>query len=203
MTRLFCYTSGLTRAVNIGGCMKKVLISIVTLMMSTSAVAQSQANVGPSALTAVGPATQPEVTLPSNTEVILRMSDELTTKGGQIQVGHVFRLTVAFDVRSQGVVVIPAGTPATGEVTMRTGKAVLGKSGKMEVELRQIDLNGRRIPITGKYQQQGEGNTLAAVGAFVLAGGLFFVTGKSAVIPRGRELVAYTITPEPFPVAAR
>jgi hypothetical protein len=35
------------------------------------------------------------------------------------------------------------------------------------------------------------------------AAGLLFVTGKSAVIPRGRELVAYTITPEPFPVPAR
>jgi len=172
-------------------------------MISTNALAQGQASVAPSPSAAVSAASQSEVTLPSNTEVILRMTDDLTTKGGQIKVGHVFRLTVAFDVRSQGNVVIPAGTPATGEVTMRTGKAVFGKSGKMEVELRNIDLNGRRIPVTGKYLQAGEGNTLAAVGAVFLAAGLMFVTGKSAVIPRGRELVAYTITPEPFPVPAR
>jgi hypothetical protein len=183
--------------------MKKVVTSIMMLMISTNAMAQGQASVAPSTSASVGAASQSEITLPSNTEVILRMSDELTTKGGQIKVGHVFRLTVAFDVRSQGVVVIPAGTPATGEVTMRTGKAVFGKSGKMEVELRQIDLYGRRIPVTGKYQQNGEGNTLAAVGAFVVAGALLFVTGKSAVIPRGRELVAYTVASEPFPVPAR
>jgi hypothetical protein len=182
--------------------MKKVVTSIVMLMMSTNALAQQQPNVGQSQ-SASGPATQAEVTLPANTEVILRMTDDLTTKGGKIEVGHVFRLTVAFDVRAQGVVVIPAGTPATGEVTMRTGKAVFGKSGKMDVELRQIDLYGRRIPVTGKYRQEGEGNTLAAVGAVFLAAGLMFVTGKSAVIPRGRELVAYTITPEPFPVPAK
>ena len=89
--------------------------------------------------------------------------------------------------------------PATGEVTMRTGKAVFGKSGKMEVELRNIDLDGRRIPVSGKYRQEGEGNTLAAVGAVFLAAGLMFVTGKSAVIPRGRELVAYTVSSEAFP----
>jgi glucose/arabinose dehydrogenase len=183
--------------------MKKVATSIAMLAISTNAMAQGQASVAPSPSTAVAPAAQSEVTLPSNTEVILRMTDDLTTKGGKIEVGHVFRLTVAFDVRAQGVVVIPAGTPATGEVTMRTGKAVFGKSGKMDVELRQIDLYGRRIPVTGKYRQEGEGNTLAAVGAVFLAAGLMFVTGKSAVIPRGRELVAYTLTPEPFPLPAK
>lgn len=183
--------------------MKKVVTSIMMLMISTNAMAQGQASVVQPRSGAVDVASQSEVTLPSNTEVILRMTDDLTTKGGKIEVGHVFRLTVAFDVRAQGVVVIPAGTPATGEVTMRTGKAVFGKSGKMDVELRQIDLYGRRIPVTGKYRQEGEGNTLAAVGAVFLAAGLLFVTGKSAVIPRGRELVAYTITPEPFPVPAK
>ena len=182
--------------------MKKVVTSIMMLMISTNALAQGQASVAPSPSATVG-ASQSEVTLPSNTEVILRMTDDLTTKGGKIEVGHVFRLTVVFDVRAQGVVVIPAGTPATGEVTKRTGKAVFGKSGKMDVELRQIDLYGRRIPVTGKYHQAGEGNTLAAVGAVFLAAGLMFVTGKSAVIPRGRELVAYTIASEPFPVPAR
>lgn len=179
--------------------MKKVVTSIVMLMISTNALAQGQATVRQFPNNSYGDISQSQVTLPANTEVVLRMSDDLTTKGGRIEVGHVFRMTVAFDVKAQGKVVIPAGTPATGEVTMRTGKAVFGKSGKMEVELRNIDLDGRRIPVTGKYRQEGEGNTLAAVGAVFLAAGLMFVTGKSAVIPRGRELVAYTITSEAFP----
>lgn len=133
------------------------------------------------------------VTIPSNTEVILRMSEDLTTKGGQIKVGHMFNLTVAYDVKVNGVIAIPAGTPAKGEVTMRTGRAVFGKSGKMEIELRSIDLDGQRIPVTGKYRQQGDGDTLAAVGAVVLAAPLLVITGKSASIPRGRELSAYTM----------
>lgn len=133
------------------------------------------------------------LTIPSNTEVILRMNEDLTTKGGQIKVGHVFNLTVAYDVRVNGAIAIPAGTPAKGEVTMRTGRAVFGKSGKMEIELRSIDLNGQRIPVTGKYLQEGEGATLAAVGAVFLSAPLMFVTGKSAVIPRGRELSAFTM----------
>lgn len=183
--------------------MKKTTAGILMLFsaMATGTQAQTTVDVAPS--TPAAASAPSEITLPANTEVILRMTDDLTTKGGQIKVGHVFRLTVAFDVRSQGVVVIPAGTPATGEVTMRTGKAVFGKSGKMDVELRNIDLYGRRIPVIGKYRQEGEGNTLAAVGAVFLAAGLMFVTGKSAVIPRGREFVAYTITPEPFPIPVK
>ena len=105
------------------------------------------------------------VVVPANTEVVLRLNDDLSTKGGQIKVGHMFNLTVAYDVKVRGVVAIPSGAVAKGEVTMRTGKGVFGKSGKMQIEMRSVDLDNQRIPLTGKYQQEGEGNTLAAVGA--------------------------------------
>ena len=103
-----------------------------------------------------------------------------------------FRLTVSGDVMHGNYVVIPRGTPAFGEVTWRTGRAVFGKSGKMKIELRYVEMNGRKIPVTGEYRQEGDGNTIAAVGAVVLAAPLLFVTGKSARIPKGRELIAYT-----------
>lgn len=63
----------------------------------------------------------------------------------------------------------------------------------MNIELRYVELRGRRIPIEGSYRQEGDGNTVATVGTVVVAG-VFgaLVTGKSAVIPRGRELVART-----------
>jgi hypothetical protein len=137
--------------------------------------------------------------LPANTEIMLRMNDELTTKGGKLEVGHMFRLSVVDDVRLGDAIVIPRGSPAFGEVTWKTGKGAFGKSGKMEVKMRYIDLNGRRIPLSGEYRQEGEGNTVATVAA-VVAVGVFgaFVTGKSAVIPQGRELKAHTI--EALPV---
>jgi hypothetical protein len=176
--------------------MKNMTSVVLATFLATGAVAQEST---------ITPAVQaesqlPGVVVPANTEIILRMSDELTSKGGKIKAGHMFRLTVAYDVRVQGKVVIPNGTMAVGEVTMRTGKGVMGKSGKMEVELRHVDLNGRRIPINGKFRQEGEGNTLAAVGAILLSAPLLFVTGKSAVIPRGRELTGYTVVEENIPI---
>ena len=133
------------------------------------------------------------ITLPANSEVVLRMAEELTTKGGQAKVGTSFRLTVVYDVKVNGVTVIPAGTPAMGEVTWRTGRAVFGKSGKMEIALRSINLDGEQIEIEGKYRQEGEGDTLAAVGAVLLAPALGVITGKSAVIPRGKVMTGHTV----------
>ncbi len=138
--------------------------------------------------------------LPANTEVMLSMNEDLTTKGGKIDEGYKFGLSVAHDVMIGDYIVIPKGSPAAGEVTWRTGKGAFGKSGKMEIELRHIELNGRRIPISGKYRQEGEGNTVATVGTVVLVGVFAgFVTGKSARIPQGRELKAFTV--EALPVA--
>jgi len=132
-------------------------------------------------------------TLPANTEILVSMNEDLTSKGGRIEEGHKFGLSVVHDVMLNGMVVIPKGTPAFGEVTWLTGKGAFGKSGKMEIELRYIELNGRTIPVTGKYRQEGEGNTVGTV-AGVVAVGVFaaFITGKSARIPQGRELKAFT-----------
>ncbi|RJF85518.1 hypothetical protein [Sphingomonas cavernae] len=142
----------------------------------------------------------PALELPANTELLLSMNEELTSK--KVEEGHNFSMTVAHDVRLGDYVVIPKGTRGVGEVTWRTGKGAFGKSGKMDIELRYLDLNGRRVPIEGKYRQEGEGNTVATV-AGVVAVGVFavFITGKSARIPQGRELKAHTR--EALPVVLR
>ena len=149
----------------------------------------------------VAPVTSSTMTLPTNTELTLRMNDELTSKNARV--GTMFNLSVTDDVIYQNYVVIPRGTRGVGEVTWLTGKGAFGKSGKMEIQLRYLELGGRHVGISGKYRQEGEGNTVATVGA-VVAVGVFgaFVTGHSAVIPQGRELKAYTDEPLAFAAAA-
>ncbi|EMD81794.1 hypothetical protein C725_2842 [Pacificimonas flava] len=36
-----------------------------------------------------------------------------------------------------------------------TGKGMFGKSGKMDVEIRYIEVDGNRIPVVGKFRQEG------------------------------------------------
>ncbi len=69
-----------------------------------------------------------------------------------------------------GFVMIPRGTVGEATISYRTGKGAFGKSAKMEIEFNWLDLNGRRIPLSGKFRQEGEGNTGAAVGAAVAVG---------------------------------
>ena len=131
--------------------------------------------------------------LPENTEVVVAMNDTLTTKGQAYHEGDTFGLTVEYNVFLDGVVVIPKGARATGRITWLTSKGAFGKSGKMDIDVESVDVNGRRIPLEGHFRQEGEGNTVATVGGVVAVGVLAgFITGKSAIIPRGRELTVHT-----------
>jgi hypothetical protein len=129
--------------------------------------------------------------LPSNTEVLLRLDEEVNSK--RMRVGDTFKLSVLQDIMLGNYVVIPRGTPASGTITYRTGKGGFGKSAKMEITMNAINLNGRSIPLTGNFRQEGEGNTGAAVGAalatatLTLGLGGLLVTGRSAVFQNGRE----------------
>lgn len=163
---------------------------LVGVAQAQTPVATSPAAV-PAAAVVIAAPVAPQLILPANTEVAVTPNDELTTKG--IKEGHTFLMSTVFDVMYNGYVVIPRGTPGQGHVSWRTGKGAFGKSAKMEVTFDWLELNGRRIALTGKHRQEGQGNTGAAVGAVVVAG-VFgaFVTGKSAKIPHGMQLSART-----------
>lgn len=138
--------------------------------------------------------------LPANTEILLSVNSEVTSTTHRA--GDTFTMSVVSDVRIGDQVVIPRGTRAVGEVTWRTGRGAFGKSGKMNIALRYIDLDGTRIPVEGTYRQEGEGNTLATVGG-IIAIGVFagFITGSRARLPVGRELASRTSIAIPFEVS--
>ncbi len=139
------------------------------------------------------PVQQNVAVLPANTELTLAMNDTITTKGKRWNEGDTFTLSVTHDVMLGPYVVIPRGSRAVGRITFLTNKGAFGKSGKMEIDIEYVEVSGRRIPLTGHYRQEGEGNTVGTV-VGVVAVGVFagFVTGKSGVVPQGRELVAHT-----------
>jgi hypothetical protein len=98
------------------------------------------------------------------------------------------------DVVVDGVVLIPRGSAGHGVVTARTGKGAFGKSGKLDIELRSVDVAGMSVPVTGRYHAAGDGRTGATLGT-ILVGGVIagaFVTGRHAVFAEGREFTAFT-----------
>ena len=173
--------------------MKKITCAALAVALAMPAQAQdTTASFEPlRAVEAVSQGVRADTVLPANTEVLLRMNQEVTTKGRTWAEGDTFNMSVVHDVRLGDMIVIPAGTRAVGQITWLTSKGAFGKSGKMDVEMQYLELGGQRVPLDGTYRQEGEGNTLATVGG-VIAAGVFagFITGRSGRIPQGRELMA-------------
>lgn len=138
--------------------------------------------------------------LPANTELTITPNSELSSKS--LKKGDVFTFATVYDVIMNDHIVIPKGTRGQGTVTWRTGKGAFGKSAKMELAFNWIDIGGRRIGVEGTHRQEGQGNTGATIGA-VVAVGVFsaFVTGKSATVPHGMQLKAFTSEPLEYDLA--
>jgi hypothetical protein len=179
------------------------LIALASTASAQTAEPAPAAAVIEAAPVAAAPAEiQQDLMLNAGTPITLAVAEEVNTSTHRE--GDTFKLTVLNDVSIGQTIVIPRGTPATAEVTWRTGKGAFGKSGKMEFDLHSIDLNGKRIPVNGSFRQEGEGNTVAT-GVGVIAIGLFagFITGKRARLPVGRELMSQLAQNVPFTAEGR
>lgn len=130
--------------------------------------------------------------LRAGTPIALKMAEGLTTKGKNLRVGQRFMLEVAEPVTVNGQIVIPAGSPATGEVTRVRNKGMWGKSGGITARPLFVRANGQQIRLTGAMDDKGTTGTAGVVGAALLlpvAG--FFLTGTSAEIPLGAPVNAF------------
>lgn len=113
-----------------GGFMNRFAFALSGVLFAVPSIATAQAiTVAPAAAPIVVGAPAQDV-LRSGTNVSLKMSEGLTTKGKNLRVGQRFQLEVAEPVMVNGQIVIPAGSPATGEVTEVRNKGMWGKSGR-------------------------------------------------------------------------
>lgn len=171
-----------------------------SLALAQAAIAQTAAPVA--APTAVAVTTTPTAPLiataqPGNivragAPIALKMSEPLTTEGKKLRVGQRFQLEVAEAVMLNGQIVIPAGSPATGEVIDVRNKGMWGKSGRIGARVLYVRANGRQIRLTGAVDDKGVTGTAGVVAAvaFIPVAG-FFTTGTSARIPLGAPVNAF------------
>lgn len=174
-------------------------------LVCLASVAQAETKVAPPPVVAtVAPAAvmQPVAAQPAiapGTSVLragiaipLKTSEALTTEGKKLRVGQRFQLEVAEPVMLDGQIVIPAGSPATGEVTDVRNKGMWGKSGRINARVLYVRANGRQIRLTGQLDDKGVTGTAGVVAAiaFVPIAG-FTTTGTSARIPVGAPMKAF------------
>lgn len=158
----------------------------VCASVSCASSAQEPTAVPASVTPAIAAPATANAVLRAGTPVVLRLMEEVTTKKKAAKVGQRFMLEVAEPVVVNSMTVIPAGTPAWGEITGVRNKGMWGKSGKLDARVLYLRANGRQIRLTGTFDDKGVTGTAGVVGAVALvpiAG--FFVTGTSAVLPKG------------------
>jgi hypothetical protein len=122
--------------------MNKLAIALSSVFLVASA-GPAIAQTVPGATLVVG-AAAPAV-LRAGTQVPLKMSEALTTKGKDLKVGYRFQMETAEAVMVGGQIVIPAGSPVTGEVTDVRYKGMWGKSGRIGARVLFVRANGRQI----------------------------------------------------------
>lgn len=166
--------------------MKLFACGCMLLFASTSAVAQTD----------MSPIAAPVTTgavLRTGTEVPLKLSEMLTTKGKVLKAGQRVHLEVAEPVLVNGVVVIPAGSPAMGEITEVRNKGMWGKSGHFAGRVLYTTVNGRQLRLTGVFDDKGTAGGVGAVAASAVlipvAG--FFMTGTSAKMEMGTPVKGF------------
>ena len=198
-------------ALALGGTLGDFIMAISLFALAVAVAAQAaapQAVVQPPAPAA--PIAAPAVTsaiLRVGTEVPLRLSEELTTKGKKLRVGDRFHLETSEPVMVQGVNVIPVGSPAVGEITDIRNKGMWGKSGHLAARILYVTVNGRQIRLSGTFDDKGVAGGVGAVtvSALVFLPAGFFMTGTSARVPAGSIIKSFTDEDVPLamPVAAQ
>ncbi len=143
-------------------------------------------------------------TLRVGTEVPLRLSEELTTKGKKLRVGHRFHLQTSEPVMVQGVNVVPVGSPALGEITAVRNKGMWGKSGHFGARILYMTVNGRQVRLSGAFDDKGVAGGIGAVAvsAIVFLPAGFFMTGTSAVVPAGAIVKSFVDEDVPLAMPA-
>lgn len=180
--------------------MKFILPAALAALAGSAPLAAQDAVSASAVVPAVAPATTPAIAplatqnsvLRAGTPIQLRMKEEVTTKEKAARVGQRFRMEVASPVELNGVVVIPAGSPAEGEIMTVRNKGMWGKSGHLSARALYVRVNGRQIRLTGTFDDKGVTGTAGVVGAIAVAPVIgFFVTGTSATLPLGAPVSAF------------
>lgn len=176
-----------------------MLSSVFTALVAAQSFAP-QATIQPAPAAQIAPAPQQAMIVSSpnqnvlraGTEVPLRLEEGLDSNDKHLREGQQFHMAVAEDVRLGNLVVIPAGSPAIGEITDLRRKGMWGKSGHIVARVLNVRVGDRLIRMSGSFDEKGSTGTAGVVAsiAFVPIAG-FFMTGTSAKIPAGGGVKAF------------
>lgn len=143
----------------------------------------------------------PRLLLRRDTPIHFMVVSEVTTKTHLA--GHRFKLRVDKPVVIDGIVVIPVGATAWGEVLAAKKSGNVGKSGSLEAKLLYVESNGLQIPVSGTNNAKGAGGGgETALGILALGPLGLFAKGNNAKIKAGELMTGFVEQDVEIPRAA-
>lgn len=170
---------------------KKVL---ALLALATSLAAQAQ--VQPIASVPV-PANAALRVLPANTRIELEMVDAVSSKTNKP--GDTFKLRVTSPVAINGIVLVPTGTAAIGQVVHAAKAGIGGKAGELILAARYLEMPQGQIKLRSTFGASGENHTDDALVLGIAFGVIgMVVKGKDLELSSGSLLSARTASDTPL-----
>ena len=124
-----------------------------------------------------------DLVLAEGTTIMLHTGQRLSSK--YAATGDMVALAVAVDVKIDGLVAIPAGTLAMGQITEASGTGGLGAAGRLMLRPLYLVLSETIVRLDGQSRRNGTLPVATALG-MVAVSGLF--SGRTAEIPSGTPL---------------
>ena len=122
-----------------------------------------------------------------NTEIFARITEDVTSKKRETNVGDVIVARVEDDVLVDGQVVIERGADLYLRVENVKKAKMFGRKGRLELtalSVRAVD--GNLLPLAGLYDSKGKGRkVVTGVLTVAVAWPFAFLRGKNAKIPEG------------------
>ncbi len=124
------------------------------------------------------------VVLKAGTMVNLELVNEVTSK---MAAGQTVDFRVMTDVKADGVVVIPAGSIAKGQVISASKNKLLGTPGEVTVQVKSVNaIDGTRIALSGSsFTAEGDSKLVTSLVLTFLCGFGFLMKGGAGVITPG------------------
>lgn len=124
------------------------------------------------------------VVLKAGTMISLELVNEVTS---DMKAGQIVDFRVVSDVKADGVVVIPAGSIAKGQVISASKNKILGGEGEVTVQVKSVNaIDGTRVALSGSsLTGEGENKLVGAIVLTLLCWFGFLLKGGKGVIAPG------------------
>lgn len=127
--------------------------------------------------------------IPKDTAIPLVFAAGVNSRTARI--GDMVALALAQDILSDGVVLLPKGTPSTATITWIDKPKVMGVPAEIFFKADSIQAQGSTIMLRGSAAKQGKDQEKKAAALTVAVPAGLFVHGKDAEIEQGARFTAY------------